>query len=163
MIEIADSIKAFLPAAQQADFVLPSEQIFVLTGSQLQEIIAEATKPLILRLEALEDRITQPEGDKAKFEALVKDMDSLADNQLNQLRLIADLRKDKEPQPLQKDRGEILRALLVANDGKMLAKEARQKMCLSRSAFSVLLSTMKYDIETKPYHLHKNWLVLVLR
>jgi hypothetical protein len=88
-----------------------------------------------------------------------------AENQFIQLRLINDLRDtiNKEPQPLQKDRGEILRALLVANGGKMLAKDARKKMRLSRATFSVLLSKMKDDIEVKPYHLHKNWLVLVLR
>jgi hypothetical protein len=32
---------------------------------------------------------------------------------------------------MQKDRGEILRALLAANGGKMLAKEARKRMHLS--------------------------------
>jgi hypothetical protein len=31
----------------------------------------------------------------------------------------------KEPQPLQKDRGKILRALIAANGGKILAKQAR--------------------------------------
>jgi hypothetical protein len=45
--------------------------------------------------------------------------------------------EQKDPQPIQKDRGEILRALLAANDGKMLAKEARQKMHLSESRLSV--------------------------
>jgi hypothetical protein len=64
---------------------------------------------------------------------------------------------------MQKDRGEILRALLVANGGKMLAKDARQKMHLSRSRFSELLTTMQGDIEVKPYHLNKRQNVLVLR
>jgi hypothetical protein len=68
-----------------------------------------------------------------------------------------------EPQPMQRDRADILRALLGANGGKMLAKDARQKMHLSRSRFSRLLSTVKDDIEAKPYHLNKSWQVLVLR
>jgi uncharacterized membrane protein len=68
-----------------------------------------------------------------------------------------------EPQPLQKDRGEILRALIVANGGKMLATEARKKMHLSRSLFSMLLATMDDEIEARPYHLNKSWQVLVLR
>ena len=86
-----------------------------------------------------------------------------AENSFIQLQLINDLRKDKEPQPLQKDRGEILRALLAANGGKMLAKEARQKMHLSRPLFSMLLATMKDDIEVRPYHLRKNQRILALK
>jgi hypothetical protein len=31
--------------------------------------------------------------------------------------------EQREPQPLQRDRGEILRALIVANGGKMLGKK----------------------------------------
>ena len=54
-------------------------------------------------------------------------------------RRIAALERE-EPQPLQKDRGEILRALLVANGGKMLAKDARKRMHLSESRFSELLA-----------------------
>jgi hypothetical protein len=68
-----------------------------------------------------------------------------------------------KPQPLQKDRGEILRALIAANGGRMLAKDARQKMHLSRSLFSMLLTTMKEDIEVRTYQLKKNQKLLVLR
>ena len=68
-----------------------------------------------------------------------------------------------EPQPLQKDRGEILRALIAANGGKMLAKDARQKMHLSRSRFSELLATMGDYIDTKPYHLNKSAKILILK
>ena len=68
-----------------------------------------------------------------------------------------------EPQPLQKDRGEILRALIAANGGKMLAKEARAKMHLSKNRFSELLARMKDSIETKSLHSDKRKLVLILR
>lgn len=68
-----------------------------------------------------------------------------------------------EPQPMQRDRGEILKALLAANSGKMLAKDARKKMHLSKSRFSELVATMKDEIDSKPYHLNKNWRVLSLR
>jgi len=68
-----------------------------------------------------------------------------------------------EPQPLQRDRGDILRALIVANGGKMLAKDARQKMHLSRSRFSELLATMGDYIDTKPYYLNKSAKVLILK
>jgi uncharacterized membrane protein len=68
-----------------------------------------------------------------------------------------------EPQPLQRDRAEILRALIAANGGKMLAKDARQKMHLSRSRFSELLATMGEYIDTKPYYLNKSAKVLILK
>jgi len=68
-----------------------------------------------------------------------------------------------DPQPLQKDRGEILRALIAANGGKMLAKEARQKMRLSKQTFSMLLASMSEYIETKPLHFDKRKDVLMLK
>ena len=57
-----------------------------------------------------------------------------ADNQLIQLRLIGQLRDaaKKEAQPMQRDRADILRALIAANGGKILAKDARQK-CTSQN------------------------------
>jgi hypothetical protein len=77
-------------------------------------------------------------------------------------RRIAALERE-EPQPMQKDRGEILRALLAANGGKMLAKDARKRMHLSESRFSELLSSMDDVIEKKPYHLNRSALVLALK
>jgi hypothetical protein len=99
---------------------------------------------------------------KVKIEAIQKDMDVMTENELNMLRLINDLRKDKEPQPLQKDRGEVLRALLACNGGKMLAKEARKMMHLSKQAFTNLLAVMDC-IESRPYHLDKRQMVLSLK
>ncbi len=70
---------------------------------------------------------------------------------------------------LQNDRAEILVALLKANGGKMLLKDARQKMHLSKSRFSELLASIKtdkeinYNIEVKPYHLKKSQKVIVLK
>jgi hypothetical protein len=64
------------------------------------------------------------------------------------------------PQPLQKDKGEILRALIAANGGRMLAKDARKLMHFNKPRFSELLETMKDDIEVKPYPLNRNWKVL---
>jgi len=69
----------------------------------------------------------------------------------------------KEPQPLQKDRGEILRALLAANGGKMLAKDARKRMHLSESRFSELLSSMDDVIEKRPYHLDRTQNIIILK
>jgi len=74
----------------------------------------------------------------------------LIENQEIQLKLIGQLREAarKDPQPMQKDRAEILRALLVANGGRMLAKDARQKMHLRKDLFSQMLRTCDF-IEVK--------------
>ena len=61
-------------------------------------------------------------------------------------------REEPEPGPKQKDRGEILKALLAANQGKMLERDARRKMHLSETVFSKLLSRMKDCIEVQSLH-----------
>lgn len=109
----------------------------------------------------------------SEVQALKARIDALEAHQLDDTaRLARDIALDRqrlarlekvEPQPLQRDRGEILRALIVANGGKMLAKDARQKMHLSRSRFSELLATMGEYIDTKPYYLNKSAKVLILK
>lgn len=114
------------------------------------------------------------------FQALLQDIQSLKD-QIKLLegrqnedieRLALDIAYDRqrltklekvEPQPLQRDRADILRALIAANGGKILAKDARQKMHLSRSLFSMLLATVQEDIEVKTYSLKRNQKVLILK
>ena len=76
---------------------------------------------------------------------------------------LARLESPADPTPSQKDRGEILKALLAAHDGKMPEKEARQKMRLSRSQFSQLLASLKDYVELKPYHLDKRQKILLLK
>ena len=102
---------------------------------------------------------------RAEVATLQKENITLSENQVIQLRLIKQLQEAarRQPQPLQRDRADVLRALLAANGGKMLAKDARQKMHLSRSAFSQLIATMKEHIEVKPFHLRKNQNVLILK
>src|SRR5512137_2094195 len=111
-MEIVDASKInSFASAEQSNVPPVEESIFVLTSSQLQEIVSkailEATEPLYREIAYDRQRI-------AKLE-------------------------QREPRPLQKDRGEILRALLAANNGKMLAKDARQKMHLRKDIFSKLL------------------------
>jgi hypothetical protein len=148
----------------KADIVPPSEEsVFILTFGQLQDLIKEAIQPLQDRIGSLEARIIAQDEKIAALE-FTQEQDTT--------RICVDIAHDRqrlakleqiEPQPMQRDRGEILRALIVANGGKMLATDARKKMHLSRSRFSRLLSTVKDDIEAKPYHLNKSWQVLVLR
>jgi hypothetical protein len=137
------SINSFGPSPKVD--VPPEESIFVLTSGQLQEIISRAIQPLQDRISELED-----------MNALRAQEIALDRQRIARLERV-------EPQPLQRDRGEILRALIAANGGKMLAKDARQKMHLSRSRFSELLVTLKDEIEVKPYHLSKRQNVLVLK
>lgn len=103
-------------------------------------------------------------GLRDKVASLELENTTLSDNQLIQLQLINQLRGAirREPQPLQKDRADILRALLAANGGKMLAKDARKKMHLSKNRFSELLRVCDF-IGTKPYHLDRRQTVIILK
>jgi hypothetical protein len=76
---------------------------------------------------------------------------------------LARLEAPPDPTPSQKNRGEILKALLAANGGKMPVKEARRKMSLSKAQFSQLLASIDGGIEHKPYHLDKRQKILVLK
>jgi hypothetical protein len=76
---------------------------------------------------------------------------------------LAKLEAPDDPTPSQKDRGEILRALIALYGGKMPEKEARQKMRLSKSQFSQLLASMGDFVESKPSSLDKRQKILVLK
>ncbi len=76
---------------------------------------------------------------------------------------LAKIEKPPDPTLSQKDRGEILRALLAANSGKMPEKEARQKMHLSKAQFSQLLGSLDGIIEQKPYRLDRRQRILILK
>lgn len=78
-------------------------------------------------------------------------------------RRLTKLEAPPDPTPSQKDRGEILRALLAANGGKMPIKQARLKMHLSKAQFSQLLASMDGSIDLKPYHLDRRQKILILR
>jgi len=116
----------------------------------------ETYKLIITEVHSLRDRINALEARQDD------DIERLGRDIALDRKRITKLEKVK-PQPLQKDRGEILRALIAANGGKMLAKDARQKMHLIKPRFSELLATMKDDIEIRPYHLKRNQKVLVLK
>lgn len=158
MIRIANAVlNKFAPEGIISEAVTPSEEpVFILTASQLKGIISLATEPLAAELKKVNEEIENLK--KAKPHATASKLDDLWE-WVEEI----DGKICTKPQPLQKDRGEILRALLAANGGKMLAKEARQKMHLIKPRFSELLATMKDDIEIKPYYLRKNQKVLVLK
>ncbi len=75
---------------------------------------------------------------------------------------ITKLERPPEPQPMQRDRAEVLRALLAANNGKMLAKDARKNMHLSEATFSQLLNTCSF-IERKALHSDRRKTIIILK
>jgi hypothetical protein len=160
---LAENINAF----PQGHASPSEEQIFVLTAPQLQAIVTQAIEkaiqPLQDRIEALEATVAR-QGEKiAALESTEeKDVDRICLDIAYDRKRLARLER-AEPQPLQRDRGEILRALLAANGGKMLAKDARQKMRMDKGNFSRLLDTLKDDIEVKPLHTDKRKSLLIIK
>jgi uncharacterized membrane protein len=170
-------------------YAAQSDQLIALTMGQLQDLISRAVQegidPLEARLEALERSLECGKGGEAlqdgqdswistwqivqaiqtEIVALKNELEALQETTARERaydrQRIARLER-ADPQPLQRDRGEILRALIAANGGKMLAKDARKKMHLSESRFSELLTTMKDKIEVKPFHLKKSQNVILL-
>ena len=70
----------------------------------------------------------------------------------------------KTAQPKQKDRGEILIALLAATPhGKMLESEARRKMDMTKPSFSVLLRTLDGDVAAEPWDKDRRKKILRLK
>jgi len=147
-------------------FPVDKDQLVTLTYEQLQELVTQVVTKAI---EPLQDQLSDTRAivdrQTEKITTLESTVNTLSDNQFIQLKIIHDLREATkvQPGPIQKDRADILRALVVANGGKMLAKDARQKMRLSRSVFSQLIATMKDDIEVKPFTLRMNQKVIILK
>ena len=166
MIDLVDTrIKAF-GISPKDGFVSPSEQLITLTIGQLEDLVTQAVEKAIQPLQdQLSDTRAIIDRQDEKITTLEARIGLQEDNGLIQLRLIHELREatKKEPQPMQKDRADILRALIAANGGKMLAKDARQKMHLEPWTFSKLLDTMTDYIEIRPYRLKGNQKLLVLK
>jgi uncharacterized membrane protein len=170
MSEIAVAkINSFAPIAAQTDFpVSPSEEaVFILNSGQLSALITKAIEKAI---EPLQDRIKDLEKIVAAQGAQIAALTSTQELDVN--RICLDIAYDRqrisrlekvEPQPLQKDRGEILRALITANGSRMLSKDAMNKMRMDKATFSRLLATLKNDIEVKPLHSDKRRLLLIIK
>jgi hypothetical protein len=159
---LASSINAFSQVSPSEQ-----EQVIVISISQLSDLITQAVEKAI---QALQDEVESFRAIITRQDEKIAALESTQEQDVD--RICLDVAYDRqrlarleriEPQPMQKDRGDILRALLAANGGKMLAKDARQKMHLSRSRFSELMVTLKSDIEIKPYHLKRNQNILVLK
>jgi hypothetical protein len=90
-----------------------------------------------------------------------KELERLALEMAYDRQRIAKLEK-KEPQPLQRDRGKVLQALIASSGGKILAKQARMIMHLDKATFSRLLGTLSDFVSKKVYSLDRRQRVLVL-
>lgn len=120
-------------------------------------------KSIFIQIEKLNDRIAALESHISALDAhQSEDMEHLARSIAEDRQRITKL-EEPNIQPLQKDRAEILRALIAANGGKMLAKDARQKMHLSKELFSMLIASMGDYLEVKPLHSDKRKKVLALK
>ena len=88
----------------------------------------------------------------------------LEENQSIQATLIAKLKSRVDPVVGEevKSRAEILKGLLVLNGGKMVAKEARQKMKLDKTTFSRLIAHLE-GVEVRPMKTDGRKHLLILR
>ena len=129
---------------------LPDSVVMLPAGAILY-LVSELER-LKVQVESQDRRITEIAAQQDE------DCDRLGRDIAYDRQRLARLEASSDPTPSQKDRGEILRALLAANGGKMPEKEARQKMHLSKSQFSQLLGSITDHIELKPYHLDKRQL-----
>lgn len=134
---------------------LPDSVVMLPAGAILY-LVSELER-LKVQVESQDRRITEIAAQ------LDEDYERLARDIAYDRQRLARLEASPDPTPSQKDRGEILRALLAANGGKMPEKEARQKMHLSKSQFSQLLAAMQGDIAAKPYHLDKRQKILQIK
>jgi DNA mismatch repair ATPase MutL len=164
------------------------EPVFILSSDQLQEIISHAITQALEEMQGAspdalngQEKLQQLiEGQAQEIKALKSVIQTLlerAENQENTQerdvdRIYCDIAQDRqriaklerppEPQPTQRDRAEILRALLAANGGKMLAKDARKKMHLRKELFSPLLKKCDF-IEVKPLHSDGRKKIIILK
>lgn len=129
--------------------MMQEEPAFITIPIETYRAILNEVQTLKARIDALEAHQTE-------------DMEYLARSIAEDRQRLTKLERT-EPQPLQRDRAEILRALIVANGGKMLAKDARQKMRLADYAFSKLVKSMESEIGSKPYHLKGSQKILYFK
>ncbi len=148
---------------------LPRDQLVAVPAGLLQDLM-EAHQAVKDGFESLRDEIVQAREEIATLTARVSSLESQQEQEISRVCLdiaqdrqrIAKLERPPEPQPTQRDRAEILRALLAANGGKLLASEARKKMHLSAERFSNLLTVCDF-IDRKPYHMDRRKDIIILK
>ena len=131
-------INTFGPSPK-ADLVPQSEEpVFILTSSQLQEIITRALQPLQDEVRELKATVVTHQDEK--IAALESTQETQADNQLIQLRLIHELRETSKKGP---GKTEISRA------------EKIEKYLASRPDHRASLETLKGNLGVDKARLHE--------
>lgn len=120
--------------------------------AEIQAHPTEAMAALIETVNRLGEEIAIMKRDSRLYREDIRDLFEAIDS-LEQTKV----------QPAQKDRKEVLKALLLMNQGKMLARDARHKMNLSESQFSQIIAKAKDEIEVRPLNSNKRMNLLVLR
>ena len=147
LIEVASAvINTFGTTSPKADVSPSEEPIFVLTGSQLQEIISRAIQPLQDEVRDLKDIV-------ANLESEVSALTFTQEQEVN--RLAVDIAFDRQriaklehaPGPANEDRIKKLKGYLTAKKDAGLRPEAsfteaRAYLEVSRSQFSQLISKL---------------------
>lgn len=144
--------------------ICPASAINISDAPAIVILSKEGYDDIIARVKHLEDTTTN-------LEALLHEVRSLRDlTKEHEARLeyqskwIGELRfkEGAEPGPKQRDRREVLKALLLANGGKMSAKEARQKMEMDKATFSRLIAQAE-GIEVRPMKTDRRKYLLILK
>lgn len=123
--------------------------------------LSESQETILLSMPALKMLLEEVGKQREEINLLKKDL-KLDRADIRDLYEAIDHIEQVKISPAQKDRGEILRALLAASGGKMLAKDARKRLSMDKSSFSRLLSTMSQDITVKKFHANKRQNVIIL-
>jgi PHD/YefM family antitoxin component YafN of YafNO toxin-antitoxin module len=125
----------------------------------------------LLRLEELAEMLRSRLDElEAKIDSLGARVDERLSEIYEQLQLeiaqdrrrITVLENHRPAGDVMESRAEVLRSLLIANGGKMLRKDARNRMELSEPQFTYLLNYMKDEVRTKPLGSNKKYTVIYL-
>jgi len=162
-MEVVDTaqINTFGTSSPKADFVPPAEEIFVLTGPQLQDLITRAVEmaiqPLVERVEALEATVARQDE---KIAAQESTQETQAENQLIQLRLIGQLREaaQKIAAPAPPKGAKTLARLakideILKSRGPTTLKEMERILKISPKEMNRLLTRLdkrRYEVHSRP-------------
>jgi len=133
------------------------EPAFITLPIEEYKAICDYSLKLDAHIKRLESQIMALEArQKALDESFLEFQDKIPRDIASDRRRIAALeRQETKPTKGQKDRGEMLIALVMFNGGSMPAKEARLKMQMDKGNFNRLLSTMKDYIKVKKMNTDK--------
>lgn len=165
------SVDNSLVSSLNAFLVEPSEQVIVISISQLSALITQEVQKAI---EPLKDRIESLEGTVARQDEKIRSLETTAtlqeDNQLIQLRLINDLReaKKKEPGKTETSRAEkIEKYLLSRPDHRATFETLKGHLGIDNDLLGIairsLLPSGKYAIIKTPGDRRKRTLVMLPR